>query len=69
MQTSQSGMKTFPKHLRDFLIPLFETIILPLMINRIEQGQDGDLVGGQDQRLAEQYRATPKIIGLRRCRT
>jgi hypothetical protein len=47
-------MKTVAKHLRDFLIPLFVTIFLPLTINRIEQRQDGDLVGGQDQRLAEQ---------------
>ena len=29
-------MKTFAKHLRDFLIPIFVTIILPLVINRLE---------------------------------
>jgi protein-S-isoprenylcysteine O-methyltransferase Ste14 len=30
-------MKTNLKHLRDFLIPIFMTIILPLWINHIEQ--------------------------------
>ena len=29
-------MKTVPKHLRDFLIPIFMTIVVPLGINRME---------------------------------
>jgi protein-S-isoprenylcysteine O-methyltransferase Ste14 len=29
-------MKTVSKHLRDFLIPLLMTVILPVMINRLE---------------------------------
>ena len=37
-------MKTFAKHLRDFLIPMFVTIILPLTINQIEQRWFGRLL-------------------------